>query len=107
MFNLLFPKEEVYEVPWESLSEALSQRVDDYQVAVGNTLTKIQTDFDTFYAITSNGAFSQKLATSLPDDTSFMFHNLIKWTFNQAIQAAGYFVVKKQVPFTVFMNVLC
>ncbi|KAH6869760.1 hypothetical protein B0T10DRAFT_593244 [Thelonectria olida] len=94
LFGALFPKTEVYQVPWEGLSEALSQHVDDYQKAVGNALTEIQSDFDTFYALTSNGAFSQRLATSLPEDTSFMFHNLLKWVFNQAIQAAGYFVVK-------------
>ncbi|KPM43744.1 hypothetical protein AK830_g2754 [Neonectria ditissima] len=72
LFNILFPKTEVQEVPWEGLSEALSQHVDDFQKAVGNTLTEIQTDFDTFYALTSNGAFSQRMATSLPEDTSFI-----------------------------------
>ncbi|KAL0938589.1 uncharacterized protein CTRU02_205199 [Colletotrichum truncatum] len=94
LYNILFPNKPVYQVPWEGLSEALSQHVNDYQKQVGDTLTEIQTDFKTFAAITSQGAFSVKMKTDLPENTDFMFHNLLKWVFNQALQQADYFAVK-------------
>ncbi|OHW96845.1 hypothetical protein CSPAE12_04432 [Colletotrichum incanum] len=94
LFNILFPTSKQYQVPWEGLSASLSEHVNDFQKHVGEALTKIQTDFDTFYAITSNGGFSQKLNTNLPENTDFMYHNLLKWTFNQALQQADYFAVK-------------
>ncbi|GKT64924.1 hypothetical protein ColTof4_07321 [Colletotrichum tofieldiae] len=94
LFNVLFPTSKQYQVPWEGLSASLSEHVNDFQKNVGEALTKIQTDFDTFYAITSNGGFSQKLNTNLPENTDFMYHNLLKWTLNQALQQADYFAVK-------------
>lgn len=59
LFNILFPSKQVQEVPWEGLSAALSENVNEYQKNVGAALTKIQTDFDTFYSLVSNGGFSQ------------------------------------------------
>lgn len=59
LFNILFPTKQVQEVPWEGLSAALSENVNEYQKNVGEALTKIQTDFDTFYSLVSNGGFSQ------------------------------------------------
>ncbi|UQC84881.1 uncharacterized protein CLUP02_10377 [Colletotrichum lupini] len=94
LFNILFPTKQVQEVPWEGLSAALSENVNEYQKNVGEALTKIQTDFDTFYSLVSNGGFSQKMNTNLPENTDFMYHNLLKWTFNQALQQADYFAVK-------------
>ncbi|KAF4819672.1 hypothetical protein CGCSCA5_v004410 [Colletotrichum siamense] len=94
LFNLLFPQKTVYDVPWEGLSDALGTNVNEFQKNVGAALTEIQTNFDTFYALTSNGGFSQRLKTNLPEDTDFMYHNLKKWVFNQALQQAGYFAVK-------------
>ncbi|KAK2728656.1 hypothetical protein CKAH01_10786 [Colletotrichum kahawae] len=94
LFNLLFPTKTVNPVPWEGLSDALGTNVNEYQKNVGAALTEIQTNFDTFYALTSNGGFSQRLKTNLPEDTDFMYHNLNKWVFNQALQQAGYFAVK-------------
>ncbi|OLN97094.1 hypothetical protein CCHL11_02143 [Colletotrichum chlorophyti] len=94
LFNILFPKKQVQPVPWEGISASLSENVNEYQKNVGEALTKIQTDFDTFYALTSNGGFSQKLKSDLPENTDFMYHDLLKWTFNQALAQSGYFVVK-------------
>lgn len=59
LFNLLFPQKTVYDVPWEGLSDALGTNVNEFQKNVGAALTEIQTNFDTFYALTSNGGFSQ------------------------------------------------
>ncbi|WQF87596.1 hypothetical protein CDEST_12610 [Colletotrichum destructivum] len=94
LVNLLFPPKQVNPVPWEGLSAALSEHVNEYQKNVGVALTAIQTDFDKFYAMTSNGGFSQKFRTNLPENTDFMYHNLLKWTLNEALQQMDYFVVK-------------
>lgn len=59
LFNVLFPQKQQYDVPWEGLSDALGVHVNDYQKQVGEALTKIQTDFTTFYALVNNGGFSQ------------------------------------------------
>ncbi|OBR10427.1 hypothetical protein CH63R_06119 [Colletotrichum higginsianum IMI 349063] len=94
LVNLLFPPKQVNPVPWEGLSAALSEHVNEYQKNVGVALTAIQTDFDKFYAMTSNGGFSQKFRTNLPENTDFMYHNLLKWTLNEALEGMEYFVVK-------------
>ncbi|KAF4867779.1 hypothetical protein CGCSCA1_v013132 [Colletotrichum siamense] len=94
LFNVLFPTKQQYDVPWEGLSDALGVHVNDYQKQVGEALTKIQTDFTTFYALVNNGGFSQRLNTNVPENTDFMYHSLKKWVFNQALQQAGYFAVK-------------
>ncbi|TQN67635.1 hypothetical protein CSHISOI_07893, partial [Colletotrichum shisoi] len=92
--NLLFPARDVNPVPWEGISAALSENVNEYQKNVGVALNAIQTDFDKFYAMTSNGGFSQKFRTNLPENTDFMYHNLLRWTLNEALQEMEYFVVK-------------
>ncbi|KAK1985870.1 hypothetical protein LZ30DRAFT_707312 [Colletotrichum cereale] len=94
VYNALFPKTDVNQVSWEQLSATLSDNVNEYQKNVGVALTKIQTDFNLFYELTSTGAFSQRLSNNLPANTDFMYHNLLKWTFNQALQQNDYFAVK-------------
>ncbi|KAK1598440.1 uncharacterized protein LY79DRAFT_586991 [Colletotrichum navitas] len=94
VYNALFPVTMVYQVSWEQLSAALSDNVNEYQKRVGEALTKIQTDFTLFYELTSNGAFSQQLSNNLPKNTDFMYHNLLKWTLNQALAQDDYFAVK-------------
>ncbi|KAK1990782.1 hypothetical protein LX36DRAFT_663907 [Colletotrichum falcatum] len=94
VYNALFPVTMVYQVSWEDLSAKLSDNVAEFQKNVGVALTKIQTEFDLFYEMTSSGAFSQKLSNNLPENTDFMYHNLLKWTLNQALADMDYFVVK-------------
>ena len=93
--NLLFPKTTVETVKWEDISASLSGFVDDYQKNVGAAASLIQKDFDTFYAVTQEGAFCNRLRESLPEKTSFLYRELVKWTFNQAAQARGFFSIKK------------
>ncbi|TKW48828.1 hypothetical protein CTA1_7981 [Colletotrichum tanaceti] len=94
IFNMLYPTKEIREVPWEGLSAALSDLVNEYQQDVGTTLTAIQTDFDHFYAVTSSGGFSRKFQTNLPNNTDQIYHNLLRWTLNEALLKSDYFVVK-------------
>lgn len=93
--NLLFPKSSRDPVAWQDISASLSGFVDDYQKNVGAAVSLIQKDFDTFYGVTNQGAFCARVADSLPDKTSFMYRELMKWTFNQAVQARGFFSIKK------------
>ncbi|KAK1981746.1 hypothetical protein LZ30DRAFT_719229 [Colletotrichum cereale] len=92
--NILYPAHDVYQVSWEQLSSTLSDNVNDYQQRVGEALTKIQTDFTTFRQMTSTGWFAQAFQTDLPRNTDFMYHNLLKYVFNQALQQNDYFIVK-------------
>ncbi|KAK2050301.1 hypothetical protein LZ31DRAFT_581233, partial [Colletotrichum somersetense] len=92
--NLLEPAHDELPVSWESLSATLGDEVNKYQKNIGKALNQIETDFDTFFAMTSSGLFSQKFPTSIPDNTDFMYHNLLKWTFNEALTQMDYFVVK-------------
>ncbi|KAK2598798.1 hypothetical protein N8I77_012185 [Diaporthe amygdali] len=92
--NLLFPKSSRDPVAWQDISASLSGFVDDYQKNVGAAVSLIQKDFDTFYGVTNQGAFCARVADSLPDKTSFMYRELMKWTFNQAVQARGFFSIK-------------
>ncbi|KAK1561440.1 uncharacterized protein LY79DRAFT_574233 [Colletotrichum navitas] len=92
--SILFPAETVSPVPWEGLSEALGNQVNDFQKNIGKALNAVQTDFNIFFGLTSSGLFSQKLPTKLPENTDYMYHSLLKWTFNSALEANNYFVVK-------------
>ncbi|TEA12299.1 hypothetical protein C8034_v006429 [Colletotrichum sidae] len=94
VFMMLFPPKEEKQVSWEELSGELAELVNDFQKQIGLTLEKIQTDFATFFAATAFGGFSQKLRTNLPENTDFMYHDLLKWVLNQALQQADYFAVK-------------
>ncbi|KAK1961343.1 hypothetical protein LY78DRAFT_662187 [Colletotrichum sublineola] len=94
VYNALFPVTLVYQVSWEKLSATLSDQVNEYQKNVGVALTKIQTDFNLFFATTTGGGFSQRFSNNLPQNTDFMYHNLLKWTLNQALAENDYFVVK-------------
>ncbi|KAH8746898.1 hypothetical protein F5883DRAFT_437763 [Diaporthe sp. PMI_573] len=94
LVNLLFPKSTVNPVKWQDMSATLSGFVDEYQKNVGAAVTLIQKDFDTFYGVTHDGAFCAKISDSLPEKTSFLYRELIKWTFNQAVQARGFFSIK-------------
>jgi hypothetical protein len=95
LVNLLFPKSTVNPVKWQDLSASLSGFVDDYQKNVGAAVTFIQKDFDTFYKVTHEGAFCTRISDSMPEKTSFLYRELMKWTFNQAVQARGFFSIKK------------
>jgi hypothetical protein len=95
LVNLLFPKSTVNPVKWQDLSASLSGFVDDYQKNVGTAVTHIQKDFDTFYGVTNQGAFCVRITDSLPEKTSFLYRELMKWTLNQALQARSFFSIKK------------
>ncbi|KAK2008689.1 hypothetical protein LZ32DRAFT_539416 [Colletotrichum eremochloae] len=94
LVNILFPSKEVSPIPWESLSATVGDEVNEFQKNLGVALEKIQTDFNTFFAITSSGLFSQKFPTSLPENTDYMYHSLLKWIFNEALLQMDYFAVK-------------
>ncbi|POS71604.1 hypothetical protein DHEL01_v210001 [Diaporthe helianthi] len=94
LVNLLFPKSTMTEVKWQDISASLSDFVDQYQKNVGEAATLIQKDFNTFYGVTHQGAFSAKISDSLPEKTSFLYRELMKWTFNQAVQARRFFTIK-------------
>lgn len=114
MYGILFEKKQVQEVKWEEISAAMSDNVNEYQGRIGKALTEIQTNFDTFYNVTSGGYYSQvstclailewnievtkqwqKFNTNLPENTEYMYHDLLKWVFNQALEKAGWFISKR------------
>ncbi|TEA11923.1 hypothetical protein C8034_v006996 [Colletotrichum sidae] len=94
VWNILFPVKQEIQVKWEDLSGALATEVNEFQKNIGLAMTQIQTDFNSFYATTSPGGFSMKMNTNLPEKTDFMYHDLLKWVLNQALQQADYFAVK-------------
>ncbi|KAK2046743.1 hypothetical protein LZ31DRAFT_574354 [Colletotrichum somersetense] len=106
--NILFPVTMVTQVSWEDLSASLSDNVNEFQKNIGVALTHIQTNYTLFYQLTNNGGFSQRMNTNLPANTDFLYHNLLKWTFNQALSQNDYFIVKnpgidpRQIPIDPF-----
>jgi hypothetical protein len=57
--SILFPKADKNDIQWADVQAALSAHVDAYQLQIGAALTEVMTNYDTFTALTKNGAFSQ------------------------------------------------